>query len=553
MTRAVIYARFSSAQQDPKSIDDQIRDCRAYADRNGWTVIQVYSDSALSATTMHRPALQTLMADAAARGFDIVITEALNRLSRNQADTEKIRELLAYVDVRIFTLHQGHATEMHTAFEGLKNAQFVKDLAITLRRAQRGTAAKGLAAGGISYGYDVVREFDAKGNVPSGRRRIKDAEAEVVRRIFAEYVAGVSAYEIVRRLNSERIPAPGARSNRSNGQWCITTIVGNKARANGILHNRLYVGELVYNRTRKVKNPNTGKRLIRINPQSEWQITQVPELRVIDDAVWAAAQELKGRHRQSALHLRRRPKHLLSGLMACGCCRGPYVVRDSSRIGCATHRQKQTCDNARTINHKAVQDRILVKLRTLMSGPKAIAVFVKEYHEHLRALQAGSAKTNRAATKELGDVKAKIARLVVAIEDGGDAKAIAGRVRELEARQAVLEREIAAVAAAPVELQPNAHEVFARKIVDLEAGLTKDPAERAQSITDLRGLIDLVVLTPDDSEPGGLAIEVEGKLDGLVRLATGSGQNRPETHVDISGARGRDHSMATLSRVRFRA
>ena len=87
MRRAVIYARFSSDKQTERSIDDQVALCRAYCEREGLLVGEVYDDRAISgASTVNRIGLLRLMRDAGAGKFDVVIAEALDRISRDQED-----------------------------------------------------------------------------------------------------------------------------------------------------------------------------------------------------------------------------------------------------------------------------------------------------------------------------------------------------------------------------------------------------------------------------------------------------------------------------------
>lgn len=86
MIRAAIYARYSSDLQRDASIEDQIRVCKMRAEREGWTVINCYTDHAISGASLMRPGIQMLMQDGAAERFDIVIAEDLDRLSRDQED-----------------------------------------------------------------------------------------------------------------------------------------------------------------------------------------------------------------------------------------------------------------------------------------------------------------------------------------------------------------------------------------------------------------------------------------------------------------------------------
>ena len=115
-----------------------------------------------------------------------------------------------------------------------------------------------------------------------------------MRRIFAEFAGGSSPRAIAQRLNREGIPGPQGRT------WGPSTIYGNWRRGTGILNNELYIGRLVWNRQRFIKDPKTGKRQARPNPPEDWVVQEVPELRIIGDALWNA---VKARQQ----HVRARP------------------------------------------------------------------------------------------------------------------------------------------------------------------------------------------------------------------------------------------------------
>jgi hypothetical protein len=87
MTRAVIYARFSTDWQNEKSTEDQIALCRAHATRKGLEIVQTFEDKARSGGSIFgRDGLMRLMDAARARAFDVIVVEALDRLSRNMED-----------------------------------------------------------------------------------------------------------------------------------------------------------------------------------------------------------------------------------------------------------------------------------------------------------------------------------------------------------------------------------------------------------------------------------------------------------------------------------
>ena len=85
--KVAIYARYSSDNQRDASVADQMRVCRAFAERQGWSVTQEYSDHAMSGATLLRSGFQALMRDALSHQFDVVLAESLDRFSRDQEDT----------------------------------------------------------------------------------------------------------------------------------------------------------------------------------------------------------------------------------------------------------------------------------------------------------------------------------------------------------------------------------------------------------------------------------------------------------------------------------
>ena len=143
------------------------------------------------------------------------------------------------------------------------NALFLKDLADKTRRGLRGRVELGKSGGGLCFGYKVARATH-DGTSVTGDRETVSADAELIRRIFRDYAVGLSPKAIAKRLNAERCPGPGG------ALWNPSTIHGNPARGTGILNNELYVGRLVWNRLRYVKDPDTGKRVSRPNPPSVW-------------------------------------------------------------------------------------------------------------------------------------------------------------------------------------------------------------------------------------------------------------------------------------------
>src|SRR5271169_4872062 len=174
--RAAIYARFSTDLQRDASIEDQVRLCKNHTEVQGWSLVKTYSDYAQSGATNLRPGYQHLLADARSGAFDVVVAEALDRLSRDQEHIAALFKQLSFSGVKIVTLTEGEISALHVGLKGTMNALYLTDLRQKVRRGLEGRVRQGRSGGGLCYGYDVVREIDAHGepvyggahNQPSG-------------------------------------------------------------------------------------------------------------------------------------------------------------------------------------------------------------------------------------------------------------------------------------------------------------------------------------------------------------------------------------------------
>ena len=133
----------------------------------------------------------------------------------------------------------------------------------------------------------------------------------------------------------------------------------------------------MWNRQRFLKNSDTGKRVARINSPEEWIITDVSELRIVDDGLWRAAKarqgELSEKHataiaatrnaHANRMNTAHRPRYLLSGLLECGVCGGPYAMRGQGRYGCSNHIMTGSCANGRSIRRPVIEERVPAGLK----------------------------------------------------------------------------------------------------------------------------------------------------------------------------------------------
>ena len=519
-SRAVLYARFSSDLQQDASIDDQIRSCRDYAARQGVEIVEVYSDRAVSGASLVRTGIQEMLEDARGGGFDVVIAEALDRLSRSQADIASLFEQLQFQGVRIETVSEGVVSELHIGLTGTMNALFLQELGKKTHRGLKGKALAGKSAGGITYGYKAATSFAANGEPIRGEREIDPVQAAVVRQIFEAYARGISSAKIAEQLNAEDIPGP------RGGHWGASKIHGNRERGTGILNNDLYVGRQVWNRLRYVKDPGTGKRISRLNPESQWVVTEVPDLRIIDPDLWEAARARQGAMKSKGTGTpvwdRRRPRFLFSGLMACGCCGSGFSKVSKDSFGCSAARNKgaTVCTNRLTIRRDLLEGRVLDALAHHLMDPELVDLFCRDYIAERNRLAAAADATRSTLETELQQVTRDHRKLVDAIIAGVPAEQVKDRMIELDARRKELEQTLASpTASPPLHLHPSMAHAYRERVAALIRGLDRatemDAAKEA-----LRTLVERIVLTPDESGRA-LAIDLRGDLAALLCLATG--------------------------------
>ena len=537
LMRAAIYARYSSDQQSAASIPDQVRICRRLCDEQGWDVVEVFADEAMSGATHLRPDFQRMQQLAMRGGFEVLVAEALDRMSRDQEHIAGLHKRLNYLGVQIHTKAEGRISEIHIGLGGTMSALFLRQLAEKTHRGLEGRVKAGKSAGGISYGYRVDRQPLTDGTWTTGDRVINPTEAAIVERIFTEYDRGRSARAIAIGLNRDGILAPRA-GGRGKGTWSFSTISGNWKRGTGILNNELYVGKLVWNRQRFIKDPDNGKRQARPNPPSDWITEHVPTLRIISDSLWSRVKARQGAIRDDILVERgqnpaapkteraRRARYLLSGLLQCGCCGSGYSMISNTRYGCSAARNSGTCQNRKTVQRSVVEERVLSGLKTTLMHPDMIREFIAEFQREMQQQRLSTLSARAGVELELDRVTKEINNIITAIAQGMFHPSMKARMDGLEADKARLATQLMDLPEPePITLHPCLADTYARTIADLVTALNADDT-REEAADILRGLIEKIVVRPDAAAPSGHAIELHGELGAILTLCgAGDGTN----------------------------
>jgi site-specific DNA recombinase len=519
-TRAAIYARYSSDLQNDRSCDDQFHMARSYAERDGLQVVATFADRARSgASFLDRDGLLDLMQAAKLGRFDVLLVESLDRLSRDQEDLAGLFKRLNFFNVEIRTLNEGVATSVHVGLRGLVGQLFLADLGQKVRRGHVGRVRDGKIPGSIAYGY---RRIAGK----PGEVEIDPEASAIVRRIFTEYASGKSPKLIAVDLTADGVPAP------RGGAWTHHAFVGGrgKGQKKGFVSNRIYVGELHWNRLRSVRNPETGRVIKRAAPEADHVFVDMPHLRIIDDELWGAAHRvLEGRSARAngiGRHpaVRSRSTSLLAGILYCGRCEAPMWVGQNSRNGngrmvCREAYLRSACEHSKSYDVSQLERVVLAGLTEQLADEALMARFVAAYRDERRKLERAARSDSASIKRRLSEIEAAQFRLVNALEAGKTPEAlIIPRLQALEAERAALsERErLAKHETNVIDLHPQAVARYREAVLTLQTNLSQ-PIASVEARLAFRNLVERVVVIPTPKR-APYEVALHGRLAALMGI-----------------------------------
>jgi DNA invertase Pin-like site-specific DNA recombinase len=530
MIRASLYARYSTDRQRETSIDDQLRAARERARREGWQVVAQHSDEGISGSTpvALRPGGKALLADALAGRFDVLILEGLDRLSRELGEAETMVKRLEHRGVRIIGTSDGYDSQAHgrkvmRIARGLVNELYLDDLREKTHRGLAGNFDRGMSAGGRSFGYRT--EATQHGQ----RLVIEEAEAAVVREVFELYADGHSPRAIAHQLNQRAIPTARGRT------WGASAIQGHAGRGEGVLHNALYVGKVIWNRRQWIKDPDTGARRYVPRPESEWQVRQDESLRIVPQSVWdkVQARSTAGPARGTRTGKGAIPRTLFGGLLRCHQCGGPLIGVSANRYGCNINKDRgpAACANNRTVRRDLVDRRLVADIRDLLAAPESVADLQAAVRAVVAAQRKAAAAASESVRKRITQLDGELGRLIDAVATIGASQALAERIRAAEVERADLMLQVQAPSDAS-HLLAEVTARYRRMLLDLETVLADEERDRTRAIlAEIVGPVTIVhegtAVYAELQEPADrLLVAAGGRSLGMVAGARNSSRRR---------------------------
>ena len=416
---AVIYARYSSDNQREESIEGQIRECTAYAEKNGITVVKHYIDRALSAKTDNRPEFQQMIEDSEKRLFDIVLVWKLDRFARNRYDSAHYEYQLERNHVKLVSatepISDGPAGIMVKSMLTGMAEYYSAELSEKVVRGMTENVLKGKYNGGtIPIGYTVDEEKFFQ---------IDPLKASFVVEAFQRYNDGATMKELMNWLNNS-----GVTTNR-NQKFTYNSI-------QTLLTNRRYIGE---NRFKDIVMPDS-----------------IPV--IIEKELFDSVQDKIAKNRRAPARHKAEDDYLLTTKLFCGMC-GAMMFGEcgTSRnknvhhyYKCATAKRFKTCKK-KTVRKEWLEDLVIAETMKLIQDDAVIDAIVAEVME----LQDQENTTLPLLEKQMREVENGIENMLNAIQAGVLTNSTKSRLEKLEAQQKELEVRIAEEKIARPRLSEN--------------------------------------------------------------------------------------------------
>jgi len=408
MRTAAIYARYSTEDQRPTSIEDQVRQCRELAAAKGFAVDDkwVFADSAITGSSKgssKRAAFLNLLDAVEAHEVDIMFVDEVSRVARNHLDGAKIIDLVERTGLRVVTGDHIDSEDKNWtlmwSFKLMSAVQQNQSTAAEVVRAMVGQLERGFQIAQAPFGYVAER---VSGDDPRQRGtlwKVDGATAPVVVQMYSWRYEGMSLLAIAKKLNEAGIPCPGhRRMKKGPTYWRPATVAR-------VLANPVYKGVFMWRGSAFTKAKARKRRQV-VEPKAYDR----PKLRLVTPEVWAACNPSAGKEK-----VRGGGRHALSGVVRCGYCNARLSIGGSGTTG--YHASCPQCEQAHRVNNAthfigytsltAVKLALRWGLEQVFTGE-----LLAEFRDRLRSrLTEGPANEEAALQARLKELDAGLARI----------------------------------------------------------------------------------------------------------------------------------------------
>ncbi len=402
----VIYARYSSDNQREESIDGQLRECKAFAEKNDIRIIDSYIDRALSAKTDNRPAFQQMINDSSKGLFDVIIVWKLDRFARNRYDSAHYKNLLKKNGVKVVSATEAISSGaegiiLESVLEGMAE-YYSAELAEKVSRGMKENALKcKYNGGGVPLGYyiDESKHF-----------QIDPSVAPFVAECFQHYADGMTMKQICDEMNMKGL------KNSRGGKISLDVI-------SRMLTNRKYLGEYTF--------------------QDITIKDGIPA--IISESLFEKVQDRLAKTKKAPSSHKADDDYILTPKLFCGKCKS-FMVGESGRAKgnrysyykCVNAKRTKSCDK-KAVKKDWIENIVVKQVMDTIMDDDLIERIIDSI---LKTLESENT-TVPILKKELSETEKSIKNMINAIEQGIITKSTKQRLDELEKRKEELEIQIA--------------------------------------------------------------------------------------------------------------
>ena len=448
MVNVVTYCRVSSEEQAQKDISIPAQRkalVRWVDDRDDHQLVGQFVDEGESAYAPadKRPGFCEMISFCRRHEVDHILVHKLDRFSRNREESILFKSLLRKHGVTVKSITEAYDPETPQGFlyEGMIeviNQFYSMNLATETMKGMRENAERGFVNGGrIPYGYRLEK-VEVGGREHGKLAPGPEDEVAVIRRIFDLSVNhGLGCKRLANLLNKEGVPGPRSR------HW-------NASSVDAILKNRVYIGDLVWLKSKKVGRDGREK-----TAPEDWIVTEDAHEALIDRELFDARQQLAKSRRFHARKSKGQPvTYLLSRLIHCEHCGNTFVGRRQKRKDadgkqveyfryyCGSYLAKgpAVCPSL-PIHKEWLEGFVLDMLRHKVCEPGLIEELEGRIHSRIEARRRTYGMDARAVEQKLADLDRRIANYYRAIGDGLDPSVCHQHIATLSGTRKELERE----------------------------------------------------------------------------------------------------------------